>query len=241
MPDSKTIKIPGLGPTKAKNVYLGGVVVAGAVIAWVWYRRKNAPVDDTTITDEGVVSPDGTAATGVTGGAPVSSFVNPITGNAAPISNAEWAQQANQYLVNTLMVDPALAGSVIGKYLDGQILTQAEANLINAARAYLGPVPVGNYPVRVAAATPTTPTDTTTTPTPTGTDHKYVVEFHRVGVVGKSVNPRDYVKSHSDAAVATPNNVETALQATMKDARNRGLKQPWPGGFPVYVTVVKKV
>lgn len=237
MPDSKTIKIPGLGPTKASNVYLGGVVVAGAVVAWVWYRRKNAPVDDTTVTDEGVVSPDGTAATGVTGGAPVSSFVNPITGNAAPISNAEWAQQANQYLVNTLTVDPALAGNVIGKYLDGQLLTQAEANLINAARAYLGPVPVGNYPVRVTA------TPVTTQPPPpagTSTDHKYVVEFHRVGTVGKSVDPRGYVRQYSDAAVATPNNVETALQQTMKDPRNRSLKQPWPGGYGVYVTVVKK-
>jgi len=305
MPE-KTIKLPGLGPTKASRVYLGGLVVAGSVIAWVWYQRRQAAATDASIpVDAGAAASDGTATTGVDTGAPVGAYTNPITGfNNHPLSNADWTQQAIQALTG-IGYDPVMVASALGLYLNNQAVTQAQADLIRTAIAYLGPPPVGSYAVQISSTAPPPVTTNvvegeliratgdnkvyvitggqkhwipdqatlkasyagqtivTVTPEvrdaiPTGSDipkyvptqptqptqpvtgtHHYAIEFHRVGNVGTSVNPRAYVQEHSDPSVATPNNIQTALAATMADSRNKSLKQPWPGGSAVYVTVVK--
>lgn len=158
---------PGVKPPMKKGtknwLIIGGVGAAGIVI---WYIMKNrsaqAAGTDPTATDP--YATDQYGGYGVSGyGSNVPSqfgYYDPTTGAyitgsgisgstvTAPSTNAQWAQQVEAYLQG-LGYDPVAVGNAIGKYLTGQHLSQNQAGIVAAAKAFFGQPPTGAPPIVV--------------------------------------------------------------------------------------------
>lgn len=150
-----TIDIAGK-PVK-KSVLAGlalGVVVLGGV---VYFRNKNnaAASAATPITDPATGfqqgSPEDLAAlsqlqasyqgAGLGGGGGGGSVSTPPIPQGFT-SNAEWAQAAEDYIVNTAGGSASVVGNALGKYLTGQGMTPDQMNVANQAIAFEGYPPV---------------------------------------------------------------------------------------------------
>jgi len=224
-----SVQIPGDGTVSRKWLIGGGAVVAG-IVGWAYLRRARTPAAPTT-PDEASLAPTELPPadlSGVsTGGGSSTTGLQFIT------TNDQWSADVVAKMVD-LGYDSIAVSTALGKYLSSQTVTAQEAQYIYTAIALAGKPPVGTFSVRLE------PTPTSTSGgTPTSGKHHYVVELHtptvRTGV-------RSYVKTYSDRAVATANNVQVATVATMADPRN--VKAGVATGFiaakhPVYLHVVK--
>lgn len=76
-------------------------------------------------------------------------------GLPAPITNAQWARQAADYMLS-IGSDPALVASAFFKYLSSKPLTAAEKAIINRALQIIGIPPEGAMPL-LDEPPPTTP------------------------------------------------------------------------------------
>lgn len=66
----------------------------------------------------------------------------PNTGPGSFTSNAQWAQYAEDYLVNTVGMDAATVGNALGKYISGAGVDDTQFGIIQSAIAFAGPTPV---------------------------------------------------------------------------------------------------
>jgi hypothetical protein len=147
------------------------------------------------------------------GGGSASSYV-PNSGGFT--SNAQWAQAAEDYLVNTAGADSASVGNALGKYITGGVLDSTMAAIVNQAIAFEGYPPIpgpDGYPPSIRNAPPTTtvppPADGgTTTP---AADRLY----HTTG--GKSL-----------AQIATILHVDSPDIVSKTAARDYNQGRAWP-------------
>lgn len=179
---SETINIPKVGPVKRTYV-IGGVAVVGA---YVVYRYWSAAQGSSAPMDPGEYQPDTSSVT-QSGGAPLA---GERTGNTtdttgtdgAILTNSQWTDVATEKL-ELRGFDGRTILTALGKYLARKPLTDAEAQIVQAARAAAGDPPVGGpYPIQLVTGGNTTPVK----PTVPGT----------VGSLGMGV-------VHGDNAVAT--------------------------------------
>ena len=71
------------------------------------------------------------------------------TGPGSFTSNAQWAQYAEDYMVNTVGGDPNTIGNALGKYIAGQALSADQVQVVQQAIAFAGNPPVsgnGGFP-----------------------------------------------------------------------------------------------
>ena len=76
--------------------------------------------------------------------------VPPGPGNFA--DNAEWAQYAETYMIDTLSADANSVGNALGKYITGQPVDSTQQNIVQEAIAVAGYPPVsgpGGYPPNI--------------------------------------------------------------------------------------------
>ena len=169
-----TVKTPFGNVSKKTAVIVGGGGLGLLII--VWYRsKKNAgsssssSTDTTASTDQSNIDP----ATGFPYGSPedvaalqqqqmIGGGFGPVYGGGNPggsgnppgpgsfTDNGQWAQYAEDYLVNTVGEPAADVGSALGKYLTAQPVDTTAKGYINQAIAFAGYPPVagpnGNPP-----------------------------------------------------------------------------------------------
>jgi len=76
----------------------------------------------------------------------------PNTGPGSFTSNAQWAQYAEEYLVNTVGSDAAATGNALGKYITGGPVDDTQFSIIQSAIAFAGAAPVagnGGFPPNI--------------------------------------------------------------------------------------------
>lgn len=101
----------------------------------------------------------------VGGGGGGDTLSTPPTSTPGFSSNAAWAQAAESYLAQTAGSDPTAVSAALGKYLTGQQVTDAQAQIIQSAIAFEGYPPVSgadSYPPSIRQAPVPTPTPTPT-------------------------------------------------------------------------------
>lgn len=74
-----------------------------------------------------------------------------------PVTNAQWARVTSDYLLG-LGDDPTLVSNALSKYLNGQVLTNAESAIVDQALTYAhtppeGVIPINNVPPPPAPST----------------------------------------------------------------------------------------
>lgn len=145
------VEVPKVGKLK-KSYVIGAVSIAGAYVLYRYYQAHQAAANAPVVTPPDSLGND-LNPTG--GGAPVGSQLGVADPNAtpAPLTNAQWTQAAEQYLVS-VGYDPSTAAAVLGKYLDRQPLTTSEQTIVRAALAGAGSPPGGTYSV-IPASSPT--------------------------------------------------------------------------------------
>ena len=160
-----TLNTP-IGKVPKKGAVIVGVGGA-AVLGIVWYRSKQQAASSTSSTDtsqSGEIDP----ATGYPYGSPEDqaalSQIQASSGGYGPLynygigggggynpnpqgpgsytSNAQWAQAAEDYLVNTVGESASDVGNALGKYITGQAVTTDQKAFIDQAIAFAGNVPV---------------------------------------------------------------------------------------------------
>jgi hypothetical protein len=168
------VKTPFGNVSKKTAVIVGGGGVL--LLGIVWYRsKKNAgssstsSTDTTASTDQSNIDP----ATGFPYGSPedvaalqqqqmIGGGFGPVFGGGTPggsttgpgpgsfTSNGQWAQYAEDYLVNTIGEPAADVGNALGKYVTAQPVDTTGKGYINQAIAFAGFPPVagpnGNPP-----------------------------------------------------------------------------------------------
>lgn len=187
------------------------VVVAGAggagYVAFRWWTQRSADTGAPTTDDLGVTSytppgqvPVTQAATGDYSG---------VTGDPVPTTNPQWGTMAAARLAD-MGYDIATVGLAIGKYLNRQLLTLAESDIIRTVIGQMGlPPQNGPWPISVGAGTPL------------GTQPKTVVtrwEAHHVN----PGNLRDIARRFA-AVPSNATSVESTLRAIIA-------KNPWLRG-----------
>lgn len=153
---AETIKLPGVGPVDKKWVYVGGALVAGIVGYAYWTKARAEESEITDFTE--VTDPDAI----VDGG--VDDYVNPggsrdpinEDNSTAPSNNAEWSFQAFDKLTDN-GYNPLKVSTALGKYLARGTLTPNQGAIIRAAHAFLGPPPIGKFPIKIGKGEPDNP------------------------------------------------------------------------------------
>lgn len=163
---AETVEVPGIGKTDKKWVYAGAAVAIG-IIGYAYWKNQQAQTQTDFVgaspDDFGVAdydSPLGNSGTNSTGDY---TAVDPDTID----TNAEWTSAAVEKL-SSYGWDSAAVASALGKYLSRQGLTGAQVDIVQAAVAAVGPVPVGGpYPINDALPeTPGTGTGDPVAPDP---------------------------------------------------------------------------
>ena len=75
------------------------------------------------------------------------------------VTNGDWAQAAEQYLVSTTGADAGTVAAALGTYLAGQPLTEAQASVVHSAIGFFGQPPQAGsngYPPALKMAAPQT-------------------------------------------------------------------------------------
>jgi hypothetical protein len=186
-----TISVPGFGSQKKQTVYIvaGGLVL---ILGVAYYRSRKttaAAVTSTAGANTGIDPATGYAYGSPEEASALSaqsSYIDPAQysysggggyvdtsggGNAgigstsvpvAITSNAQWHQQAVDYLANTVGLDGGAVSAALAKYLVGATLTDSDVSYVQQAIASEGLPPAGGangYPpsMRTAPAPVTTP------------------------------------------------------------------------------------
>jgi nucleoid-associated protein YgaU len=144
-----TIDLPGIGPTSKTVVAGSGVAVAG--LTFYLYRRNQsaaaAPVDPNADLTAADPTGDIAAAGGIDGGGYFpnayggTSYTDNTGGTVAAIStNAQWTQQAVEYLTSTTGVGGGVASAALSRYITGQSIVKGshEETIVHEAIAAVG-------------------------------------------------------------------------------------------------------
>ncbi len=168
MPDATPSGAKG-GAFLRKNKTLVMVLGAGAlgIVAYAWYKNRQS----TPSTSPSAVDYTGAGQVpsqdqfippyqqfGTSGGVDLSQL--------PPMDNPAWAQRVQALLVD-IGYDPGMVANTVGKYLNRQTLTGPEQALIQAALAYTGPPPFGQFSINTTplpAAVSVPPPKPTTAP-----------------------------------------------------------------------------
>jgi 3',5'-cyclic AMP phosphodiesterase CpdA len=210
-----TVKLPVLGPTNKRWVWVGGALIAG-IVGYAWFQRtRGEPAPE--LTEEDIPQDREPPAT-VVG---TEDFTSP---EAAAIinTNAEWYTAAVEYLVGTGGFDFAFTTITLGKFLARQRLTEQEANLVQAAKGAVGEPPLGGpWPInRTTAPGPTTPTSGRLA-TPSGfrliTNRRGYFEFTWGRVSGASHYLVRKERPGADVTSPTVTNKKTGRHASPKN------------------------
>lgn len=156
-----TVKLPAIGPVDKKWVYIGGAAIVGFVgYAW-WTRARSSPAEAADFTEEDI--PQGREPPPTVVG---SEDFTSDEANAIINTNAEWYTAAVDYLSSTGGYDFMFVTIALGKFLARRELTEAEANLVQAAKGAVGEPPQGGpWPIiRGTAPGPSTPNNKLATP-----------------------------------------------------------------------------
>lgn len=145
---AEKVKLPVIGPTNRRWVYVGGALIAGMVgYAW-WTRARTAP--PVAETAEEAIPQDREPPPTVVG----SEEFDDANVRAIINTNAEWFTASVEYL-STSGFDTTLAVLTLGKFLTRRQLTETEANIVQAAKGAVGEPPQGGpWPI---LRTPTAP------------------------------------------------------------------------------------
>jgi hypothetical protein len=139
---AEKIKLPVIGPTNKVWVFTGAALIAGFVgYAW-WTRSSGGPAAEEL--PEEAIPQDREPPLTVVGS---ESF---DTGEVRAIinTNPEWYLAAVDYLSSTGGYDFTFVTLTLGKFLARRQLTEAEANLVQAAKGAVGEPPQGGpWPV----------------------------------------------------------------------------------------------
>lgn len=180
MPDQ--IKLPGVGEVNKKYLIAGGGVLL-VILAVVMYRKNKAasaaaaaaasgnastPIDPETNYPYG--SPEDqaalaalSAASGTGGNFGGGSATTPtVPAGTGLTTNAQWEQDAVNFLTQTIQLPAANVSSALGAYLAGQDLDPGQMDIVHQAIAAEGVPPVAaadGYPpnLRETAVTPPAP------------------------------------------------------------------------------------
>jgi len=165
-----TINTPA-GPFPKKGVLIV-LVLTGGIVAYAYYRHRSAgaapAATDTTGAattgygfDPNAIDPNTGLTLAQEGGSQGGAYqygYNPYSPpQPAPqpvatqqfVSNGDWAQAAEDYLVNTVGADATTVAAALGKYITGQQLTVEQQGVVSSAVAFFNypPVPgVGGKP-----------------------------------------------------------------------------------------------
>lgn len=154
-------------------VWVVGLVLAGIIIVFVWWRGRTKGVGASV--DEPVLDS--------VDGIPTMSFADEISGRfpstvqlaappERPETNAQWLIAAFDYLVG-LAKNPATVQRALTNYLQGKVLTAEEQELVNTATSNtalsLPPEGVVLPPITPAPSTPGN------TPPPSSGSRRYVI------------------------------------------------------------------
>ena len=174
-----TVNLPGFGKVKKTYAITGGLVLV-LVAGIAWYRSQGEPDAAPIEQDSSVINPatgfpygsaeDAYALAGQ--GFSYSSGIIGDTGSAggggggggAPtsgafVTNGQWSQAAEDYLVETIRLEPNTVGNALGKYITGGALNPDQVTIIEQSIAFTGYPPVNGptgYPpsYRTSAETP---------------------------------------------------------------------------------------
>jgi hypothetical protein len=147
-----TVKIPVVGPVKTQWVWIGGALVLG-IVGYAYWTRSRATAPPAPLTEEEIPQDREPPPT------IVGSQDFDFQGASAIINtNSEWTIAATQYLTDVGW-DGILILTTLGKFLARRPLTEAEANLVQAAKGAVGEPPQGGpWPIiRATAPGPSTP------------------------------------------------------------------------------------
>ena len=220
--------------------------VAGLAAIFILYRYWKASRATASTTDTSATSPPVDTFAGASGQAlpPYDAYGNPIqydaygqpvyqTTSTAPQNSQQWTQSAITYLTGLLGYDPQTVAQAISNYItgaNGGHLTQAQADIVNLARAYLGPVPTTDIPVQI---TPVAPPSTTTTSTSSYVGAQWAAGQHVV--IGGTPGVADTwevlaKKILSSNTYNNPANINRAVQELKK--ANPSLAKKYPTAVP---------
>lgn len=138
----KEIKVPVIGTTKRKWVYVAGAAVA-VIVGYVYISRSRNAGTVTVDPALGSMNADGT----YTNPHPVTSVDTSVdtTDGGAITTNDQWGTLVIADLTQgELEWDPTFVATAIGRYLAGEGLNSDEANVVRVAWARRGRPPVGN-------------------------------------------------------------------------------------------------
>lgn len=130
-----TVELPAVGRVKT-NYAVAGVAVTGGILAYAYWRRSRVPPAATAA----VVDPNATGVTDYTPPATTNSGGS-FNDTGVVTTNDQWSAKVTEALSGAF--DQAFIQVTLGKYLARQPLTDAEVDLIGAARAVAGDPPVG--------------------------------------------------------------------------------------------------
>jgi hypothetical protein len=150
---AETVKLPVIGPTKKNYVMIAGAVIVGFVGYAYWNRsRSAAPLTDEQIAED--IPQDREPPATVVG----SQEFDDANVRAIINTNTEWYTAAVDYLSSTGGYDFTFTTITLGKFLARRQLTDAESNLVQAAKGAVGEPPQGGpWPIiRATAPGPTT-------------------------------------------------------------------------------------
>lgn len=209
-----TIKLPGIGETKKRTVYIAGGVLVVAVGVYYWRNRGSTAATDTTgTTDTTSMSDQIDPATGYVYGSAedqsaligqqqygaVGSGGGTSGGSVLPetptgfTNNAQWSDSVEDYLANTVGMDATTVQAALGKYITGGQATAAQEAIIDQGIAHAGYPPVSGvngYPPSIRTAPATSPPPTASKPTPKlATPHIYVEKTGKTGDLDVHWNP----------------------------------------------------
>lgn len=229
---AETVKVPGDGTVSRKWVLIGGAVVAG-IVGVAYLRRARTPAGPTT-PDEAALAPTELPPADVagteTGGGTTSSGLKFIT------TDAEWTADVLAKM-GDLNFDTNAISVAIGKWLNGQPISQQEEQWIFAAIALGGMPPSGSHPIRLEP-TPTSGSKPPRAPRPF-TAETANWQGHRVTSRGVTLSSLASQFAHSK----TPVGIASTLNAIRGRPENRsvtdryGSLRPLPVGTVVLVPV----
>lgn len=180
MPD---VHVPGIGNVPRGGLIAGVLVGVGGGL-YLWYKHKENAATATAAPASGT-SAYGYGAYGYGGYGYSSAFSEPyiggeygyggaygygigegygvgtpylVTGTQLATTNQEWAQAAENYLVNTGGYDSGTVAAALGAYISGTTLSAAQQSVVEAAIAFEGYPPqegANGYPPAMHTSTAT--------------------------------------------------------------------------------------
>lgn len=157
-----TVKLPVIGPTKKNYVMLAGALIVGFVGYAYWNRRSAEPPLTSEQLAEDIPQDREPPATIVGSEEFDTNEVRAIIN-----TNTEWYTAAVEYLSSAGGYDFTFTTLTLGKFLARRELTDAESNLVQAAKGAVGEPPQGGpWPIiRGGASGPSTGVHKLATPT----------------------------------------------------------------------------